>query len=75
MPAASTCPGLLGEAGRETMSKPDYEYRYNELKKYTLLYLSEIDNPVPDYGYRRTLRNHIRVLVEAPPEPKPRAPR
>lgn len=55
------------------MTGPDYEYRYNELKKYVLDYLSEVDNPVPDYGYRRTLRNHMRVLVGAPDEPKPRA--
>ena len=54
------------------MTKPDYEYRYNELKKYLLDYLSEVDSPVPDYGYRRTLRNHMRVLVGAPAEPKPR---
>lgn len=52
------------------MSKPDFEYRYNELKKFCLLYLSEVDNVVPDLGYRRTLRNHIRVLVEAPEEQK-----
>lgn len=56
------------------MPGPDYEYRYNELKKWVLDYLSEVDNPVADYGYRRTLRNHIRVLVEAPAEPKPRDP-
>ncbi|MEY9506900.1 hypothetical protein ABIE87_006458 [Bradyrhizobium diazoefficiens] len=55
------------------MTKPDYEYRYNELKKYVLDYLSEVDNPVPDYGYRRTLRNHMRALVGAPDEPKPRS--
>jgi hypothetical protein len=55
------------------MTGPDYEDRYNELKKWVVDYLSEVDNPVPDYGYRRTIRNHIRVLVEAPSEPKPRS--
>jgi hypothetical protein len=54
------------------MSGPDYKYRYEELTRYVLLYLSEVDNPVPDYGYRRTLRDHIRVLTGAPSEPKPR---
>lgn len=54
------------------MAGPDYQVRYEELKKFVLLYLSEKDNPVPDYGYQRTLRNHIRVLVGAPAEPNPR---
>lgn len=52
------------------MPGPDYEYRYNELKKYVLNYLCEKDSPIPDYGYLRTLRNHMRVLVGAPDEPK-----
>lgn len=44
--------------------------RYERLQKAVLAYLSECDNPVPDYGYRRTLRNHLRQIVGAPPEPK-----
>ena len=28
----------------------DYEYRYNELKKWTLDYLSEMDNPASTRG-------------------------
>lgn len=55
------------------MTEPDYEYRYNELKKWVLEYVSEVDNPVPDYGYRRIIRNHIRGLVGAPDEPKARS--
>lgn len=46
---------------------------YERLQKAVLAYLSECDNPVPDYGYRRTLRNHMRALVGAPDEPKPRS--
>lgn len=42
------------------------------LKKAVLDYLSECDNPVPDYGYRRTLRNRLRELTGAPAEPAPR---
>lgn len=41
------------------------------LKKAVLEYLSECDNPVPDYGYRRTLRNRLRELTGAPSEPAP----
>jgi hypothetical protein len=39
------------------------------LKEVVLAYISECDNPVPDYSYRRTLRNHLRKLVGAPAEP------
>ena len=46
--------------------------RFDELKAAVLAYLSEFDNPVPDYGYRRTLRNRLRELSGAPPEPPPR---
>jgi hypothetical protein len=37
-----------------------------ELSEAVLAYLSECDNPVPDHGYRRTLRDHLRKLVGAP---------
>jgi hypothetical protein len=47
----------------------DVEYR--ELKLAVLKYLSEFDNPVPDYGYRRALRNYLRVLTGAPEAPPP----
>lgn len=40
------------------------------IKRAVLAYLSEIDNPVPDYGYRRTLRNQLRRMVGAPDEPR-----
>lgn len=43
----------------------------SELEKAVTAYLSEFDNPVPDYGYRRTLRNRLRDMVGAPPEPQP----
>lgn len=37
----------------------------SELEKAVLAYLSECDNPVPDYNYRRTLRNRLRELTGA----------
>jgi hypothetical protein len=43
-------------------------------EKAILDYISECDNPVPDYNHRRTLRNHLRVLVGAPSEPQPKRP-
>lgn len=45
---------------------------YERLQKAVLAYLSECDNPVPDYGYRRTLRNQLRQMTGAPAEPPPR---
>ncbi len=63
----------MTDLGKRAAPGPDHEYRYNELRKWVLDYLSEVDNPVPDYNYRRTLRNHIRVLVGAPDEPKSRS--
>lgn len=45
----------------------------NSLKKAILDYLSECDNPVPDYNYRRVLRNRLREMTGAPPEPQPRS--
>lgn len=46
---------------------------FEQLRDAVLAYLSEYDNPVSDYGYRRTLRNHLRELSGAPKEPPPRA--
>jgi hypothetical protein len=43
-----------------------------ELSESVIAYLRECDNPVPDYGHRRTLRNHLRKLVGAPAEPNRR---
>lgn len=43
----------------------------SELEKAVLAYLSEMDNPVPDYSYRLVLRNRLRELIGAPPAPKP----
>lgn len=43
------------------------------LEKAVLAYLSEHDNPVPDYNYRRMLRNRLRELTGAPAEPPPRS--
>jgi hypothetical protein len=54
---------------RNTAVKSEFE----ELKLAVLKYLSECDNPVPDYGYRRTLRNYLRTLAGAPKEPLPRS--
>lgn len=47
----------------------------DKLKQAVLDYLSEFDNPVPDFGHRRTLRNHLRELTGAPKEPPPRPSR
>jgi hypothetical protein len=60
------------------MSKPELKLKRRHatdqteytLKDVVLAYLSEIDNPVPDYAHRRALRNHMRKLVNAPPEPR-----
>lgn len=46
---------------------------YERLQKAVLAYLSEFDNPVPDYSYRRTLRNQLRQMTGAPAEPPPRS--
>lgn len=43
-----------------------------KLKKAVLEYISEWDNPVPDYSHRRFLRNQLRDLTGAPKEPPPR---
>lgn len=48
----------------------DEEDLGSRLKKAVLAYLSECDSPVPDYGYRRTLRNRLRELTGAPSEPR-----
>lgn len=36
---------------------------YDELLEAVKQYLSEFDNPVPDYGYRVLLRKRLRDLV------------
>jgi hypothetical protein len=46
---------------------------YERLEKAVLAYLSEYDNPVPDYSYRRVLRNRLRDMTGAPAEPPPRS--
>lgn len=48
------------------------EDAYERLQKAVLEYLSEHDNPAPDFMFRRTLRNRLRTMVGAPPEPPPR---
>jgi hypothetical protein len=49
------------------------EDTYERLEKAVLAYLSEVDNPVPDYTYRRMLRNQLRQMTGAPAEPAPRS--
>lgn len=44
--------------------------RSTGLQATVLAYLSEIDNPVPDAIMRVNLRNRLRELVGAPPDPK-----
>lgn len=56
-----------------------HDYRKNaieldELKAAVLKYIRECDNPVPDYGYRRTLRNYLRSSTGAPKEPPTSCP-
>lgn len=46
------------------------EDAYGRLQTMVRAYLSEFDNPVPDYRYRRTLRNQLRAMTGAPAEPK-----
>lgn len=43
------------------------EAKLQELRGAVLAYLSECDNPVPDYMHRKTLRDRLRELVGAPP--------
>ena len=45
---------------------------YDELEEAVIAYLSECDNPVHDYLHRRALRDHLRKLVGASPEPERR---
>jgi hypothetical protein len=55
-----------------TQSSTPVTAEYGELKLAVLKYLAEFDSPVPDYSYRRTLRNYLRALTGAPKEPPPR---
>lgn len=47
----------------------------HDLRQAVREYISECDNPVPDYSHRRTLRNRLRELAGCPPEPRPRIDR
>jgi hypothetical protein len=47
---------------------------HQKLKQAVLDYLSECDNPVPDYMYRWNLRNNLRTLTGAPAAPAARSP-
>lgn len=49
------------------------EASYQRLQDAVLAYISECDNPVPDYSYRRVLLNRLRQMTGAPEEPAPRA--
>lgn len=42
----------------------------DDLKQAVIEYLSEMDNPVPDFRQRHILRDHLRRLSGAPPEPR-----
>lgn len=44
----------------------------SDLERAVLAYLAELDNPVPDYSHRLTLRNRLRELTGAPAAPPPR---
>lgn len=41
----------------------------DDLRQAVRDYISECDNPVPDYSHRRTLRNRLRELAGCPTEP------
>ncbi len=41
----------------------------HDLRQAVRDYIGECDNPVPDYSYRRVLRNRLRDLAGCPPEP------
>jgi hypothetical protein len=64
----ATVIGLTREA---TMQRPQQEVEAENraLHEAISAYLSEFDNPVPDAVYRKTLRDHLRRLVGAPPQP------
>jgi len=51
------------------MSNPiDVRTDYAALVKKVQDYLAEVDNPVPDYSYRKLLRDRLREHVGAPSE-------
>ena len=70
-PSAANAP-WPGVRGRKTGLLHLIETDLEMLKQAVLRYLSELDNPVPDYSYRLVLRNRLRELTGAPPQPKPR---
>lgn len=51
----------------------DAEASYQRLQDAVLAYISECDNPVPDYSYRRVLLSRLRQMTGAPEEPPPRS--
>ncbi len=52
------------------MSKRSISGEFVTLREAVREYLSEVDNPVPDYGFRKTLRDRLRKLVGASDQPK-----
>lgn len=63
----------MGKMLQDALKRSVSGEKTSELERAVLAYLSEFDNPVPDYGYRRTLRNRLRELVGAPAELAPRS--
>jgi hypothetical protein len=54
----------------DTIAKPGFAKSPSpDLRQAVREYISECDNPVPDYSYRRTLRNRMRELAGCPAEP------
>lgn len=53
-----------------TVDRPrqEIEAENKALREGVWAYLSEFDNPVPDAMHRKTLRDHLRKLVGAPPQ-------
>lgn len=57
---------VAGNVGRTTVVKVT---TLRDLQGAIRAYISEVDNPVPDYAYRRTIRNRLRELAGCPAEP------
>ena len=61
--------GMLDESDRFVALLPAAAARpgpTHDLRQAVRDYISECDNPVPDYSHRRVLRDHLRELAGAP---------
>lgn len=51
---------------RQALAAEAADRELTQLKQAVLDYLSEFDNPAPDYVHRKTLRDRLRKLTGAP---------